>query len=58
MEEKLNKLYTECINELNSIGIDVKPELIGKIDIKFARRNSKRYGFVSCHCHFFKRIRG
>lgn len=44
MEEKLNKLYTECINELNSIRIDVKPELIGTIDIKFARRNSKRYG--------------
>ena len=44
MEEKLNKLYNECVDELNSIGIDVRSEPIGTIDIKFARRNSKRYG--------------
>ncbi len=44
MEEKLEKLYKECINELNTIGIDINNNLIGKIDVKIAKRNSKRYG--------------
>lgn len=44
MEENLQKLYKECINELNSIGINLLDENIGKIDIKIAKRNAKRYG--------------
>lgn len=45
MEEKLNKLYGECIKELQSIGIDILNEkLIGKIDIQLSKRKTKRYG--------------
>lgn len=44
MEEKLEKLYKECINELNAIGIDINNNSIGEIDVKIAKRNSKRYG--------------
>ena len=45
MDEKLNKLYNDCKNELNSIGIDLDDyEKIGKINIIVARRNCKRYG--------------
>lgn len=45
MKEKLNKLYGECIKELQSIGIDILNEkLIGKIDIQLSKRKTKRYG--------------
>lgn len=45
MEEKLEKLYEECIEELKTINIDItNNDLIGLIDIKIAKRNSKRYG--------------
>ena len=45
MEEKLNKLYIECINELKSIGIDPDDsEKVGKISIRIGKRNCKRYG--------------
>lgn len=45
MEEKLLSLYKESIDELKSIGIDLKDEKnIGKIDIAFSKRNNKRYG--------------
>ena len=45
LEEKLNKLYLECIKELQNIGIDIlNKELIGTIDIKISKRNNKRYG--------------
>ena len=44
MEEKLEKLYKECISELNTIGIFINNNSIGKIDVKIAKRNSKRYG--------------
>lgn len=45
MEEKLNKLYNECIDELNKIGIDILNEKqFGKIEISIAKRNAKRYG--------------
>lgn len=45
MEEKLIKLYNECVEELNSIKIDIVNNCnIGSIDIKLAKRNSKRYG--------------
>ena len=34
MEQKLNKLYLECVNELNKIGIDILNEKqYGKIII-------------------------
>ena len=46
MEEKLNRLYLECINELNSIGIDVlDKEIIGKINIDISNRSTKAYGY-------------
>ena len=45
MEDKLNKLFEECINELNKIGIDVlDTKKVGKIDINISKRNNKRYG--------------
>ena len=45
MEEKLNRLYLECIKELNMVGIDILDEkYYGKIDISIAKRNNKRYG--------------
>lgn len=43
MEEKLNKLYLECISELESIKI-LEGEDIGEISIKISKRNNKRYG--------------
>lgn len=43
--EKLEILYTQCLIELASIGINMKnQELIGNIDIKLTTRASKRYG--------------
>lgn len=43
--DKLKKLYEECIYELNSIGIDVLDNTkFGKIDIKILDRKCKRYG--------------
>ncbi len=45
MEEKLNRLYTDCINELKSINLNIDDkEKIGDIDIKISTRSSKRYG--------------
>lgn len=45
MEEKLLKLYNECIVELKSIGIDILNEKnVGKIDIQISNRALKRYG--------------
>ena len=45
MEEKLNRLYRECIKELNMVGIDILDEkYYGKIDISISKRNNKRYG--------------
>ena len=45
MNEKLTKLYEECLNELKSIGIDMKKnKKIGEISITLAKRNVKRYG--------------
>ena len=45
MEQKLNKLYLECVNELNKIGIDILNEKqYGKIIITISKRNNKRYG--------------
>ena len=45
MERKLHKIYTECIQELKSIGINVlESEKIGNISISISKRNNKRYG--------------
>ena len=46
MNEKLLKLYKECINELKSIGVEILDEKnIGKIDIQVSSRSLKRYGW-------------
>ena len=45
MEQKLKKLYLECINELNTIGIDILNEKkYGKIELTISKRSKKRYG--------------
>ena len=45
MEQKLYRLFSECVNELNKIGIDILNEKqYGEIDISIAKRNNKRYG--------------
>lgn len=45
MEEKLIRLYNESLDELFSIGINLKDEeKIGKITISFSKRKTKRYG--------------
>ena len=45
MEKELNRLFVECVDELNKIGIDILNEKqYGKIDISIAKRNNKRYG--------------
>ena len=45
MEQKLNKLFKECVTDLNKIDIDILNEKqYGKINISIAKRNCKRYG--------------
>lgn len=45
MEEKLEKLYEQVINELETIGLDIlNNEEVGKISISISKRNNKRYG--------------
>ena len=45
MEEELQKIYLECIEELNKIGINVlEDESVGKVEIHLSKRNNKRYG--------------
>ena len=44
MEEKLQKLFVECLNELKSIDINLEKENVGEIDISFSKRKTKRYG--------------
>lgn len=62
MEEKLKKLYGECINELKTINIDINnPSKFGEIEIDLAKRNAKRYGCCkqskpdTKYYHFIKR---
>lgn len=43
MEEKLNRLYKECLKELRGIGIDVERK-VKHVDIKISKRKNKRYG--------------
>jgi predicted SprT family Zn-dependent metalloprotease len=40
--EKIERIFKECKNELNSIGIDFGTDCI--VDIKVSKRNNKRYG--------------
>ena len=45
MDEKIQKLYQECIQELENIGIKITNNIdIGQIEIKLSKRNNKRYG--------------
>lgn len=44
MQERLEEIYNSCVNELESIKIDMHSPTIGEIDIKIARGNPKRYG--------------
>lgn len=45
MELKLQRLYEECIEELKTIGINMKDtQNIGNIDITLSKRSTKRYG--------------
>ena len=45
MDEKLTKLYNECIKELKSIDINMEDsKKIGEITISLAKRKAKRYG--------------
>lgn len=44
-EQRLEILYQQCLEQLQSIGIDMQNEdIVGKIDIKLTTRASKRYG--------------
>ena len=44
MEQKLYRLFFECVNELNKIGIDIlNQSKYGKIEMSIAKRNNKRY---------------
>ena len=45
MQEKLEKVYSQCVEELKRIGIDInETKKIGTIDISISKRNNKRYG--------------
>ncbi len=45
MDEKLQKLYQECIQEMENIGIQIIDNKdVGQIEIKLSKRNNKRYG--------------
>lgn len=45
MQEKLNRLFNECVNEINLIGINILDDKkYGKIKIFLSKRNNKRYG--------------
>ena len=37
MQNKLERLYNDCIEELKSIKIDITNPLVGDIDIKFSK---------------------
>ncbi len=43
-ENKLKTLYNECLEELNTIGIDFSNNGYGVVDIGLAKRKTKRYG--------------
>ena len=44
-DQKLNNLYTQVLQQLASIGINMKnKDVVGDIDIKISTRSTKRYG--------------
>ena len=45
VEQKLYKLYSECVGELKQMGIDILDQKqYGEIKISISKRNNKRYG--------------
>ena len=44
MEDKLYKLFDECVSELNKIEIKLENNKVENIDIKLSKRSTKRYG--------------
>ncbi len=44
MNERLQLLFNDCKNELDSIGIDLNNKSIGEITISIGKRACKRYG--------------
>lgn len=48
--DRLQKLYNQCISELNSIGIDTSEKMLGKVEIQVSKRNNKRYGCCKLEC--------
>ena len=44
MEEKIQKLFDECKDELKGIGIDLGKQSVGQITVELAKRNCQRYG--------------
>ena len=45
MEERLNKLFLECAEELESIGFKILDNnIIGEISVSVSKRNNERYG--------------
>lgn len=45
MQKRLQKIYKHCIQELESIGLNIlNEEQIGTIEISISKRNNKRYG--------------
>lgn len=44
MNEKLQKMFSDCKMELKNIGIDLDDEMVGTITISIAKRKCKRYG--------------
>jgi len=45
VQEKLEKIYSECVRELKSIEIDISDSRkVGTIEISISKRNNKRYG--------------
>ena len=45
MQEKLEKLFNQCINELKSIGLNVSKENVGDIKIQISKRNNKNWNW-------------
>ncbi len=45
MQEKLEKLYQECLQELEKVEIKIQNnEAVGQVQIAISKRNNKRYG--------------
>ena len=42
--KKLEQLYLNCVEELESIGLNLNYKEVGTICIQLSKRNNKRYG--------------